>query len=294
MAVLLYVCSDCQHSESREGSRTDLPPCPKCGKDHFSPATQYIIGATWDDVPHLTKAQKAALWASIPPHQRAARSAGIPTLGSGAIYPVLESELVVKDFEIPKHWPRGYGLDVGWNRTAAVWGAHDRESDIIYLYSHHYMGEQKPVHHAAAIKARGLWIPGRIDPAAHGRAQTDGEQLVKQYRETVYGDLVTGEMMLKNAEHAVEAGIYAVYERMVAGKLKVAASLVNWFQEFRLYHRDEKGQIVKKNDHLMDATRYLILSGVAHWVVEPPPSSGKREEEDEFGRRARTSTRWME
>jgi septation ring formation regulator EzrA len=41
----------------------------------------------------------------------------------------------------------------------------------------------------------------------------------------------------------------------------VQEHLHNWRSEFRKYHRDEKGKIVKAHDHLMDATRYLIVSG---------------------------------
>ena len=46
--------------------------------------------------------------------------------GSGqhlAVYPVPESDLIVQPFKIPAHWPRAYGLDVGWRGTAAIWGA---------------------------------------------------------------------------------------------------------------------------------------------------------------------------
>jgi hypothetical protein len=46
------------------------------------------------------------------------------------------------------------------------------------------------------------------------------------------------------------------------GKLKVFRSLNNWLSEFRLYRRDEKGAVVKAQDHLMDSTRYLIMSGL--------------------------------
>ena len=49
---------------------------------------------------------------------------------------------------------------------------------------------------------------------------------------------------------------------MSFGKLKVFKSLGNWLQEFRLYRRDDKGRVVKDNDHLMDATRYLVVSGI--------------------------------
>ena len=92
--------------------------------------SKLVVGATWDDVPHLSAEQKAELWGSIPPYQRDARSKGIPQLGSGAIYPVPEAEIVVDPFEIPLHWPRGYGLDVGWNRTAMAGRAITRATTI--------------------------------------------------------------------------------------------------------------------------------------------------------------------
>jgi hypothetical protein len=76
-------------------------------------------------------------------------------LGSGAIYPVLPEDLEVEDFKVPYHFHKGYGLDVGWNRTAAVFGAWDREQDIVYVTGEHYRGQAEPVVHAAAIKVRG-------------------------------------------------------------------------------------------------------------------------------------------
>jgi hypothetical protein len=66
-----------------------------------------------------------------------------------------------------------------------------------------------------------------------------------------------------------EAGIQAVWERLSVGKLKVFKTLGNWRAEQRFYRRDEKGKIVKENDHLMDATRYLIISGLKRAKVRP-------------------------
>src|SRR5262249_30076669 len=88
-------------------------------------ATRAVIMATWDDAPHLTEPMKAAMLETYPAYQRDARSKGIPQLGAGAIYPVPESEFVIDPIEIPKHWPRAYAMDVGWNRTAALWFAID-------------------------------------------------------------------------------------------------------------------------------------------------------------------------
>jgi phage terminase large subunit-like protein len=226
-----------------------------------------VVMAGWDDAPHLTDTMKAELLASIPPFQRDARSKGIPQLGAGAIYPVPESDFVVDDFAIPEHWPRAYGMDVGWNRTAAPWAAWDRESDVVYLYAEHYRGQAEPAIHAEAIKARGDWIPGVIDPASRGRSQDDGNRLLQMYMDLG--------LRLDIAENGVESGIYDVWTRLSTGRLKVFRSMGNWLQEFRLYRRDEKGRIVKANDHLMDATRYLIVSGLSRAKTKPAPKQAK-------------------
>jgi hypothetical protein len=235
-----------------------------------SQGTKWIGNATWDDVPHLDAATKAAMLAAIPAYQRDARTRGIPVLGAGVIYPVEESAYLVDPFELPKHWKRAYALDVGWNRTAALWGAYDAEADTWYLYHEHYRGEAEPSVHAAACKAPGAWIPGVIDPAARGRSQTDGTILLETYQQLG--------LHLSVALNAVEAGIYAVLERLTQGRLKVFTTLSNWRKEARLYRRDEKGRIVKTDDHLCDCTRYLCLSGleVARAVPVPSTSRGER------------------
>src|SRR6266699_2612041 len=119
--------------------------------------TRYVVTASWDDTPHLDEAAREDLAKSYPPHERAARTQVVPQPGSGAIYPVPESDIVCEPFQIPVYFRHVYALDVGWNRTAALWGAHDVESDILYCYSEHYRGEGEPPVHAAAIRARGTW-----------------------------------------------------------------------------------------------------------------------------------------
>lgn len=220
-----------------------------------------LVQATWDDAPHLTDATKKELWNSLPPHQREARSKGVPMLGSGAIYPIDEEEFLIDDFKIPDHFTKAYGLDVGWNKTAAIWGATDRENGVTYLHSEHYRGKAEPIIHAEAIKLRGDWIPGAIDPAARGRSQVDGKQLLDQYRQH--------NLLLNEADNAVESGIYKVWTALSTGKIKVFRSLKNWLTEYRLYRRDENGKVVKTRDHLMDATRYLIMTGLDRAITKP-------------------------
>lgn len=224
---------------------------------------RFLVMASWDDVPHLSKQVKDALWAALPPHQREARSKGVPQLGSGAIYPVIEDDITCAPFDIPEHWPRVYAMDVGWNRTAVIWLAIDRQSQTVYGYSEHYRGQAEPSVHAEAIRARGDWIPGVVDPAARGRSQKDGEQLMQQY--------IDLGLSLTAADNAVEAGIYAVWQRLSGGRLKIFKTLQNWLAEYRVYRRDDKGRIVKASDHLQDACRYGIMSGLDLAIVKPVP-----------------------
>lgn len=213
------------------------------------PDSKFVCTATWNDVLHLDEATKLELWNSIPIHERDARAKGIPTIGVGKIYPFPLEEMLVDPFDIPKHWVKGYALDVGWNKTAALWGALDRDSDTLYLYSEHYQGMGEPAVHASAIKGRGE-MTGYIDPASQGGSQADGEKLIQLYRNEG--------LKLAIADNAKEAGIFDVYQRMTSGRIKIFRTLVNLQKEIPLYHRDGNGSIVKKNDHLMDCMRYLV------------------------------------
>jgi hypothetical protein len=224
-------------------------------------ASKYLVTAGWDDAPHLDAQTKAELLKEIPPHLRKARTEGIPSLGTGAIYPLEEELFVVDPFRMPAYWPRCYGMDVGWNRTAVPWLAWDRDEDVAYVYAEYYRANAEPSIHAAAIKARGDWIPGAIDPAANGRSQIDGKRLYELYR-------ALG-LHLNMADNSVEAGIYAVWDRLSTGRLKVFSTCVNWLTEYREYHRDDNGKVVKELDHLMDGTRYAIMTGLKNAIIRP-------------------------
>lgn len=204
---------------------------------------KWFIQAGWKDVPHLDEDEKAALIATTPPYLLQARTEGTPSLGAGAIFPIAESDVTVKDFEMPDHWPKAFAMDHGWNWFGAVWMAYDRDTRTRYLYSCYKRSQAEPPIHAAAIKARGEWIPGVGDCSDINKY--DGQQFLKIYRDLG--------LTLKLANKAVETGLTEVWKELSTGRLKVFASCAPWFDEYRLYHRNEQGVIVKVSDHLMDA-----------------------------------------
>jgi phage terminase large subunit-like protein len=235
---------------------------------------KFYINATWNDAPHLDEETRKKYFASIPPHQRKARTEGVPDLGAGVIYPIAESEITVQNFRIPDHWPRAYGLDTGWNWTAAVWGARDRESDVVYIYDVYKRGQAEPPVHAEAIKSRGTWIRGVGDAADINRY--DGQQFLKIYQKL-------GLLLQLPDKRSVEANIHEVWTRLATGRLKIFESCVQWFDEFRLYRRDENGKIVRENDHLMASTQYLCKSGLALSSTKPEPRTAQPPRKRIFG-----------
>lgn len=231
----------------------------------------YRVDCTWDDAAHTRDPKmQADMLANYPPHLRDARSKGIPTQGAGAVYPIAWEDVSVPPMQIPAWWPRAYGLDVGWKTTAALWGALDRETDTLFVYSEHYAGQQVAMLHAEAIKARGAWIMGAIDPASQGRSQRDGEQLIVDYR--------GAGLNLIPAKNAVEAGIAEVWGRLATGRLKFFKSLRNTENEYMRYHREEDPpfKVVKAEDHAMDALRYLVLNVKEILRVRPVERSATR------------------
>ena len=177
------------------------------------------------------------------------------------IYPIPDHQIVVPEFIIPDHWPRAYGLDVRWHKTAAIWGARDPESDVLYLYSE-YFGDADPAIHAAAIRSRADWILGLIDPTANGRNQVDGFRLSKMYRDLG--------LHVESLNNPVESGILSMRQRIQSGRLKVFPSLSKFLEERRLYRRDEKDRIVQEHDHLQDAARCLV-NGISRMRTKPQP-----------------------
>ena len=251
------------------------------------------------EVPHLSdQAIEAAIkrWSE---HERDAREHGIPGLGSGNIYRFPQSKLFVPGFPIPDHWPRAWALDVGWNWTAALWFTKamapliDGETDEtqeqrdkdpawttgrIYIYKEYKKGKMEPFQHAEEIKTlhEGLPLPGVIDPSANHPSKRDGKQLLKAYRSLG--------LQLHKASNSVEGGIINVRNMLNAGQIQVFNTCSEFRKEYRSYRRDLNGNVIKKNDHLMDDLRYFVLSGIDllhSGVKEPNPDQQKQWEKNQ-------------
>jgi phage terminase large subunit-like protein len=226
---------------------------------HFASAERgagkAVVKAAWQDAPHLKSEDMHRLRQSLRPHEVAARERGVPMLGRGKVFPVEEKEIGCERFEIPEAFKKCVGIDFGWsNPTAAVWLAHDGARDVVYVTDIYWRAEATPAEHAAEILRRGEWIPAVGDPAGQAAGQSDGRSLFQLYEKAG--------LRLQPAANDVETGLMALLERMRSGRFKVFLDCAAWWEEFRNYARDMRGKIIKRDDHLLDATRYALMSGL--------------------------------
>lgn len=226
-----------------------------------------VTTMTLDDVGHYTPEQRAAILAQYPPHEREARTKGVPSMGSGKVYPVTEESITVEPFPIPDHWPRLAAMDFGWQHdTAVVWVAWDRDADTVYVYDGYNASETTIPVIASAIKARGEWPVSWPHDGMAVRDGVHGETLAQLYRNEGVNmrcehaqfpeSQSVGERKLSRI--STEAAIQEILTRMETNRFKVFSHLAKWFEEFRLYHRKD-GVIVKVRDDMMSATHKAIM-----------------------------------
>lgn len=222
------------------------------------PAGTTVVNMTIYDAAHYTKEQADAIVATYPPHERDARAKGIPTLGSGRIFPLAEESISIDAFEIPAHWVQIGGIDFGWDHpTAAIRLAWDRDNDCVYVTNAYRLKEATPVIHASSLKAWADWLPWAWPHDGLQHDKGSGDQLADLYR-TNGLEMLHQRATFEDGTNGVEAGLMDMLERMQTGRLKVFRHLTEWFEEFRLYHRRD-GKVVKEADDLMAATRYALM-----------------------------------
>ncbi|RVC47683.1 MAG: hypothetical protein E5W97_10095 [Mesorhizobium sp.] len=200
--------------------------------------SRHVTFMTIDDAEHYTPAERAAIIAAYPEHEREARAKGVPVLGSGRIFPVPEEMIACEPFRLPRWWPRIGALDFGWDHpSAAVELAWDSEADVVYVTKAARASQQTPAMQALALKPWGEWLPWAWP--RDGRRETlegAGTALARQY--AAHGlNMLGNHARFADGSVSVEAGLMEMLDRMQSGRFKVFSTLLDWFEEFRLYGR---------------------------------------------------------
>jgi hypothetical protein len=98
------------------------------------------------------------------------------------------------------------------------------------------------------------WIPGICDPAVNQGSQRDGARLIDDY--------ARAGLKLNLGKYAKELAIDNILERIRTDRFKIHNSCKKTMQELRGYYRNDRGKIIKGNDHLMNALEFVMTGGL--------------------------------
>lgn len=240
-----------------ENGRTDLV-CKFM--DDPSPY-QFFMQKGWDDAPHITEEKKERLLEQYPDYQRDMRTKGTPMLGHGRIYDLQDEFVMCDPFEIPEHFNIITGMDFGYDHPQAfVQIATDMDNDVDYII-HSWKQSKLSANDAwGAIKDWAAHYPVAWphDGLMHEKGRDNSAQQKDHYSNAGF-NMVFEHATWPEGGNSVENGIYEILQKARRGKLKIFRGQGDLMNEWRQYHRDERGKIVKSMDDMLDALRYAYM-----------------------------------
>jgi hypothetical protein len=228
-----------------------------------------LVQMTLEDAAHFSEEQRNRVKAFYKPHEREARTRGIPQLGSGKVFAVPESAYTIDAFSIPRHWPKIIGIDLGFDHPfGAVMLAHDREADVVYITQALSIAQNTVAQHCQILRGWGAGIPVAWphDAASHDR--TSGEPMAEIYRRNGL-QMLFEHATFSEGGYGLVASIADMIDRLESGRLKVFNHLTDCLDEIRNYHRKD-GRPVKQHDDIVSAVRYALM--MLRYARLPPSS----------------------
>lgn len=240
-----------------ENGRTDLVI-----KFMDEPAkSQFFMMKGWDDAPHMNKEKRERLLEQYPEHQKDMRTKGLPMLGHGRIYDLSDEYVLCDPFEIPDHFMIIGGMDFGWDHPQAqVKLAYDLDNDVVYVTNSWKQSKVSANDAWGAVKGWQKSVP--IAWPADGLMHEKGRDVTRQQKDHYISagfDMLHEHATWLDGGNSVENGIWEVLNRARKGTFKIFRGQNDLMDEWRQYHRDEKGRIVKTRDDILDAIRYAYM-----------------------------------
>jgi phage terminase large subunit-like protein len=233
-----------------------------------------VVEVDMDDNPHLNEAAKEAALEGLSDEERVARKEGRFVHFAGMVFPEFKDRDHVVD--PPKRSAlRGQsivlGIDPGIRWTGVSFVAFDDDNAAL-VFDELYLEQHTVPQVVAAIEEKlGEWGVRPdfyvIDPSARNRTQINADAVEAEFQRhgvfTVHG------------QNDREAGILTMKRRLQGDppSLLLSRDCARLIREFGLYRYDPKAEnefaVLKVNDHVLDATRYALMSR-AWGVVRPP------------------------
>lgn len=221
------------------------------------------------DAKHYTKEQADDILAGFPEYIRMARGYGDPALGEGRVFMEDEGSFKVARMDfVPLHWAKLWGIDFGGTGSGshpfgAALVAWDRDTDVMYLVKTIKMQGATMLQHVPALRAVGAGVPVAW-PHDGNEKDRGGSGLIiaEQYKMPFPG--MPGLLMLPEHStwpgggYSTEAAVSDLDDRIKTGRFRAFSDCLDFFDEYRQYHR-EKGLIVKVNDDILSGLYKCLM-----------------------------------
>ena len=113
-----------------------------------------------DDAEHYTPEQRQAIIDAYPEHEREARTKGIPSLGSGRVFPIPRMRSSAMPLRSLRTGSRSTEWISGGTTRSLRRATHvDKDNDIWYVCASYREAKATPPIHVPAVKPWGDWIP---------------------------------------------------------------------------------------------------------------------------------------
>jgi PBSX family phage terminase large subunit len=188
----------------------------------------------------------------LPEKQKARFRDGLWVKAEGVIYDRFDESMIIKFEDLPEKFDRyAAGQDFGLNISFVKIGW---LGDVVYVLCDYGAFNMTTQSFNEELNARGwfnnpdsMGLPVYCDPAGGERIQE-----------------ITGGV---KANNSVDSGIDYINAKIERGQFFICCCCTGVLSEIWDYCRDESGEIVKVNDHYLDALRYAIFSDVQYGVV---------------------------
>ncbi|GHV45021.1 hypothetical protein AGMMS49546_29960 [Spirochaetia bacterium] len=206
-----------------------------------------------DNVEHLPDDYISDVLDALPEKQKARFRDGSWVKAEGVIYELFDESMILKSADMPVQYDRiAAGQDFGLNITNVKIGWLNESIYVIADYGAFNMTTKS---FNEELAARGWFVlepdtmsfPVYCDPAGGERIQE-----------------ITGGL---KANNSVESGIDFINAKIERGQFFVSEKCTGVLSEIWDYCRDEAGEIIKVNDHYLDALRYAVFSDVQQGVI---------------------------
>jgi PBSX family phage terminase large subunit len=194
---------------------------------------------------------------ALPEKQKARFRDGLWVKAEGVIYDRFDESMIVRASDLPERFDRyAAGQDFGMNITNVKIGW---LGDSVYVLADYGAYNMTTKSFNAELEARGwfdcpdgadgspMGLPVYCDPAGGERIQE-----------------ITGGV---KANNSVDSGIDYINAKIERRQFFVCEKCTGVLSEIWDYCRDEEGEIVKVNDHYLDALRYAVFSDAQRGII---------------------------